>query len=324
VTLPDEEIATDVGDAPEVFARQLVEGMSAKQGQVGLDQFLRGIGVTVADQVPDALFDLLAAVAARSGGVPSVLLLSEEPFIPWELAILPAPLDPDQPHHLGAQVDVGRWVLGRRRPILPPPERTQVDDVVVVAGVYDEEAWRLLEAEQEARDLTAGFGAVAVDARPEQVFECLAGQPPADVLHFAVHGIYQPVDLLEGLILVDGTTLDPVSVRGTQLGRGPFVFLNACQVGSGNQVLGDYAGMAEAFLHAGASGVIAPLWSVDDAAARLLALRFYDRALKQGEPPARVLRDERRRVDDAGRDSIATSAAYQFFGHPGMRLERRP
>ena len=152
--------------------------------------------------------------------------------------------------------------------------------------------------------------------------------PLGSVLHLACHGKddrhVQAIELVDGSRLTSSQLSGLTGIEEAFGTRRPFVFLNACQVGSGNQVLGDYAGMAEAFLHAGASGVIAPLWSVDDAAARLLALRFYDRALKHGEPPARVLRDERRRVDDAGRDAIATSAAYQFFGHPGMRLERRP
>ena len=50
--------------------------------------------------------------------------------------------------------------------------------------------------------------------------------------------------------------------------RPMFVFLNACQVGAGQRVLGDYAGLATAFLSAGAAGVVAALWNVHDLAAR--------------------------------------------------------
>ena len=46
------------------------------------------------------------------------------------------------------------------------------------------------------------------------VIDCLTGDPPADVLHFAVHGSYAPEGVLEGLILVDGDTLDPMAVKG--------------------------------------------------------------------------------------------------------------
>jgi CHAT domain-containing protein len=86
-------------------------------------------------------------------------------------------------------------------------------------------------------------------------------------------------------------------------------------------VLGDYAGIAEAFLFAGASGVIAPLWSIDDVIAREIALRFYQRALA-GEAPADVLRNERAAFRDDPSVVSSTYFAYQFYGHPAMRLTR--
>ena len=138
-----------------------------------------------------------------------------------------------------------------------------------------------------------------------------------------MHGSYAPEGVLEGLLLVDGDTLDPMAVKGTTFARAPFVFLNVCQVGSSNEVLGDYAGLAAAFLHAGASAVIAPLWSIDDAAAKDLALRFYNRVFDDGLLPASVLRDERREFAGSHGDGAATRLAYQFFGHPALAVRVR-
>ena len=129
-----------------------------------------------------------------------------------------------------------------------------------------------------------------------------------------------PEEAKDGLILVDGSALDPLAVRGTPLRGHPFVFLNACQVGRGSQILGDHAGLAAAFLFAGASGVVAPLWSIDDRLARQIAVRFYERAMR-GEAPAEVLRTERAAFRDAPETTSSTYMAYQFFGHPGLRLE---
>ena len=39
------------------------------------------------------------------------------------------------------------------------------------------------------------------------------------------------------------------------LDQGPFVFLNACQVGTDERVLGDYGGFASTLLRIGATGV---------------------------------------------------------------------
>jgi CHAT domain-containing protein len=194
--------------------------------------------------------------------------------------------------------------------------------MAVVSGVYNLPGWdRLVDAEAEATEIATRYGAVPVNASSQDVRRLVAGEPAADLMHFAVHGQYDPNGEIDGIVLVDGLTLDPMQVRGSPLSAHPFVFLNACQVGSGESVLGDYAGMAEAFLFAGASGVIAPLWSIDDVAAREIALRFYEKAL-QGRAPADILREERAAFRDDPTTISSTYLAYQYFGHPHMTLAR--
>ena len=54
------------------------------------------------------------------------------------------------------------------------------------------------------------------------------------------------------------------------------VVLSACETGIGREVEGEgVLGLPAAFLHAGASRVLASLWKVDDAATRALMARFY-------------------------------------------------
>jgi len=140
------------------------------------------------------------------------------------------------------------------------------------------------------------------------------------VLHFCLHGKYDPGSAKQGLILIDGDVIDPLVVKGGSLAKGPLVFLNACQVGTGQETLGDYAGLAESFLFAGAAAVVAPLWSIDDSVASALAERFYSDAFT-GKPVAEIVRAERASFGSADGHS-STLMAFQFFGHPGMRLER--
>jgi CHAT domain-containing protein len=122
----------------------------------------------------------------------------------------------------------------------------------------------------------------------------------------------------------------------TMAGR-PFVFLNACQVGTGSEVLGDYSGIAAAFLNAGASGVIAPLWSVKDDIAKTVALEFYEntfagasvgesaRAARAGfSSPVSPPGDDNAAEDATADGPSATFMAYQYFGHPSLRLNHRP
>ena len=327
VPIPDSPIASDIGNEPGQFLKQLIDGVSNREGKPGLYSYIAGLGITIADEMPPEFWDILNAVArARppGSGQPTLFILSEEPYVPWELASVPTPLGEDTtaPPFLGAQACVGRWVLGQRRPKLPPPTEVHVEGVVVVAGIYDRAGWvRLEEAEGEAAEIAQVYGGSIVEARPADILRCLGGDPPADVLHFAVHGVYDPESVTQGLVLVDGSTLDPFQVKGQVLSSAPFVFLNACQVGSGHKVLGDYAGMAEAFLYAGASGVVAPLWSISDKVARDVSRRFYEQAFN-GQPLGDVMRQERagfRQSDDV---LSATGLAYVFYGHPSLRLRQ--
>ena len=194
--------------------------------------------------------------------------------------------------------------------------------MAVISGRYEQPGWSRLEhAEAEAAVLVDRYHAVGIEAATSEVALCLVGQPPVDVLHFSLHGKYDPGSAKQGLVLVDGGVIDPLVVKGGSLMAAPLVFLNACQVGTGQQTLGDYAGLAESFLYAGASAVVAPLWSIDDRIASELAERFYARAFA-GETVAEIVRSERATF---GRDAdlhSSTLMAFQFFGHPAMRLER--
>ena len=323
IPVPDAPLVVDIGRDPAQDLQRVIAQMNAVEGRPTQYVSLRGIGLTIADQLPTVFWDVLREVAGRLDRPPMVLFLSAEPYVPWELAIVDPPLDPAAPPFLSAQANVGRWVLGQRRPKLPPPTSVPIDSLAVVSGVYTLPGWeQLVEAEAEAADLAAAYGAASVNATTTDVLNLLRGNPSADLIHFAVHGNYDGEGLEDGLILVDGTALDPLAIRGVPIEGAPFVFLNACQVGRGNEVLGDHAGMAEAFLFAGASGVIAPLWSIDDRVAREIAIRFYERALA-GESPADILRTERSAFRDSPEVTSSTYLAYQYFGHPALRLARQ-
>ena len=95
-----------------------------------------------------ALSKVTEAVAPQR---PTVLLLSAEAYVPWELATMPVPFDPTTTGFLGAQVTVGRWVLATDRPPAPPPRLVHVEGMVVISGRYEQPGWSRLEhAEAEA------------------------------------------------------------------------------------------------------------------------------------------------------------------------------
>ena len=93
--------------------------------------------------------------------------------------------------------------------------RVDAHDIAVVCGVYPRPAWRLVDAEEEAARSSTSCTARRRRTRVgDLVIDCLKGHPPADVLHFAVHGTYAPEGVLEGLDPHRRRTLDPMVVKG--------------------------------------------------------------------------------------------------------------
>ena len=168
-----------IGAEPDVFVRTVISTITAHEGRPTLALGLHGIGLTIAAKVPaemwSALSTVTSAVAPRR---PTVLLISEEAYVPWELATMPVPIEPTTLGCLGAQVTIGRWVLATDRPALPPPRLVHVDGMIVVSGRYEMPGWSRLEhAEAEAATLVQRYHAVAVDAVTDKIVGCLLGNP---------------------------------------------------------------------------------------------------------------------------------------------------
>ena len=69
------------------------------------------------------------------------------------------------------------------------------------------------------------------------------------------------------------------------------VVLSACQTGLGKDIKGEgLVGLTRGFMYAGAARVVVSLWNVNDKATADLMTKFYEKMLKQGQPPAAALR----------------------------------
>ena len=69
------------------------------------------------------------------------------------------------------------------------------------------------------------------------------------------------------------------------------VVVSACRSALGKDIRGEgLVGLARGFFQAGARGVVASLWDVEDRATAVLMRRFYERMLRGGQSPAAALR----------------------------------
>ncbi len=322
--------------------------MAAKSLQTSLgDEQMAGIADSVSGAMPVEFWTTLDAVwriATSQERTPTVLLVSADPYVPWELAstgdsyLDPELLDDEYPPILGAQVRLGRWTppgkkppRGPQRPSLPPSNENAFTGMALVIGDYlDSNNVRPLpEARAEGDALAAAYTSAQLTATEADINRLLGDEVdvdgrPADVIHFACHGqIDQRNPLRNGIVISDATPrLDELMIRGSKLGtrNTPFVFVNACQLGQVEaKNLADYGGMAGAFLHKGACAFVAPLWEVADKVAREFAIDFYQQTVTEGLPVAEALRRLRKRFSASGQ-AVSTYLAYTYYGHPELRL----
>lgn len=341
----------DLGNDARTFARHIVDQVRTFAGDDLTANLFESLGDLVAEKLPRAVFDALATVAAKvAPQVPAVLLVSAEPYVPWELATLAPPLDASRPACLGAQVLLGRWwreglaggPSGRvARPPADPPARIVVGSMAVMAARYKAESGlqSLPQAEAEAQELVAAHDAVLMAASTTSLKQLLDAKVEAgmdvigavDAVHFAGHGEFDPTRPDGSMMyLADGKPISSMLFRSAKYGDAhqPLAFFNACMIGIGGELLGDAGGFPGNCLRGGFGGMAGALWEVDDAQARQVALEFWRRALPEregeGEPVAAIWRDLRAHFAAQGTvPPQATYLSYVFYGHPRLALQRR-
>ena len=169
------------------------------------------------------------------------------------------------------------------------PEETQGESAT--AFVIGNEGYPPLKyAEKEAGAIADLYEehALVGDAATIAAFRNAAGK--AGIIHFAGHaGLDRRTPVASGLLLDDGY-LTIRDMYALDLSRSELVVLSACNTNIGPQSRGDdMIALNRAFLSAGASTVVASLWSVNDEAASQLMLAFHEN-LQQGVNTAEALR----------------------------------
>jgi CHAT domain-containing protein len=184
------------------------------------------------------------------------------------------------------------------RPNRPPPFTT-------LALIPDNRSLRFSEIEVESiPDRLCRSKVILRDeeATSERLLRLMAG---SDLIHIAAHGEVDQTHPMFSRLKLSNGPLELHRVVGLQL-RSPLVVVSACETGYGIGMLGtlghghEAVSFPQAFLAAGASAVLSPLWVIEDEAASRLLEMFYSRLAElQGSPARALARAQRQFVRDA-------------------------
>ena len=290
---------------------------------------VQDIGVDFFERLfPEEMQDFLWE---RRDKLKNLLVLTDEPFMPWEIVHLKPPRgEREQEPRFLAQGGLVRWHFDR-----VPPQRIRVRHgrARSLCLLYEDTPYALRGPEQEALFLEKRFGAVPIEPTPKAV-RGLLRQGGFDLLHFAGHGAADAAAIEDARILIAATRRDGQDVQEflsatnvsanatwTRKGEvGPVVVLNACEVGQSGTQLSTVGGFAKAFLDAGASAFVSCLWSVRDAPSRVFVEALYDELLN-GATVARAAAQARAVARAAGDE---TWLAYVVYARPDAVLATDP
>ncbi|HET9210704.1 MAG TPA: CHAT domain-containing protein [Thermoanaerobaculia bacterium] len=304
------------------IAGDFVKGLMAQFTAAGASNrartfALRGAGIQLFEAAPK-IFQQVFWEMIDAGKPPrTISIVTEEPYIPWELMVPTRPGkdgEDEQRDPLGVEFLVSRWTS---REHIQAPQRIPLRNAWVVAPTDS----KLASAEEEAALVLKEITGERIAPASIDMLEQDLAKQGRSLLHFICHG-ESGDDGSQALLMEKKEKLSPSFLRAMPgvkkafRDSKPLVFLNACQVGRVVPALIGVGGFAEQFMTLGASGVIAPLWSVKDSVAHQLAVELYQRIDKEPQTPfAEILRDLRKRsyAEEGGED---TWAAYCFYGDP--------
>lgn len=257
----------------------------------------------------------------------TLLIVSDEPHIPWEL-VWPYAREWEDDDPWCVTTRLTRWL---RRDAqgnghdAPPP----LLPLTAVACLAPTDSG--LPAAQRERNFLRSLISQydLADASPElptrsAVFDLLEAGG-YDWLHVAAHGTFYPEtpDSDSAIWLQDKRPLTPGAIVGRAIEqhiweRRPAFVFNACHSGRQEWALTRLGGWANRLVSAGAGLFLAPLWTVSDSTALTFARSLYGELLA-GSPVGDAVRAARHAARQAG---DPTWLAYSVYAHPNARLVR--
>lgn len=263
--------------------------------QLEYDSFMRKLqarGVEIFDQLfPLELRRLLWNIRDNLN---TIQVISDEPFIPWELAYLKEPgRKAKRNSYFLAEKGMVRWLTDAKH---FPPVKLRLRDgkaYYVVPNYPAASGYQLQGAQAERKMLENILSAKPVTATSSKVQDSIEIPGNFDILHFACHGLASPDSIWDAGLMMKGKMANGKYQQDHLLSSqieafgdmqeedkpGPLVFLNACQIGRQGYNLTGTGGFAGAFVNSGVGAFIGTHWSVGDTSAFDFSETLYNKLL---------------------------------------------
>lgn len=293
-----------LGEAEEPLLNEEIEEELRLRGQ---DLYLR--------LFPDPLKDFYRQYRDK---IASLLVVSDEPWIPWELV---HPDESEDDDFLCLRFPMARWLAGQYGPAqglrverLLCAEAAAVEGYPTLRSAQEEREW----LEKLKKEIPGLEGNVLVAARHAD-FTTRLKRGGFDLIHFAGHADHDPADLDHSRLVLTDRTLWTSHLAGEILRQiakdRPLVFLNACRVARVGLALTGVGGWPDRWVRRGRCGaLLCPQWVVRDATAFLFTKTFYSR-LGEGATLGEAVLDARRKLREAD-PTDPTYLAYSLYAHP--------
>jgi hypothetical protein len=257
----------------------------------------------------------------EQGKVQTLLITSDEPWIPWEL-VKPFAYDQrtdqkQEDEFLALAFDLARWLP--ERGLAPAVDVKEARLVAPALNLAYTERERAFFASLHGRGLVVG----APLGKRKEVLDVMR-DGKIKLLHMAAHGNFQPNNADESLLeLENNERLRPSDLVGQRViglrRERPLVFLNACHSAQLDFALTGLGGWARTLVKdIGVSAFVGTLWEVNDLLAAEFAIQFYTKLI-EGMPLAQAFRAARQHIHDQ-QPANPTWLAYTLYADPNARV----
>lgn len=254
--------------------------------------------------------------------VKSVLITSEEPWIPWEM-LKPYRYndDGDQENDLFwcQQFAISRWLSGAggmEDELDIKTSRSIAPIQVNLPSVKEEVAFL-----EQLSVLRSSVTPLSAFSNRVQVLDSLKNED-LSVLHFACHGMFDATSPNDSAIKLSDGLLRPseIKVRFGGKRQRPLIFINACHGGRAEFSFTGLGGWAEQMVNARAGAFIGAMWEVNDKLALQFAKTFYTALLQDNKTIAESFRQAREEIRQLAPYN-STWLAYTLYADPEGRVK---